>query len=98
MIKHMISQTRIATKAISANQFDNLAQMQRYRRLVEKYQNSSLIILGGEIDFINAAIAFKHIDRIDMSGICKLAAYENMFTTFKKINNYQISKITMHTL
>jgi hypothetical protein len=94
----MISQTRIAQKVIPQSQFDSLAQMQRYRRLVEKYRNSPLILLGDEIDFINAAIAFKHVDRIDMSGICKLAAYENMFTTFKKTNNDQINKITMPSM
>lgn len=84
MTTHRKKQIRIASKAIPQSQFDSLAQMQRYRRLIEKYNNTALILLGTEVDFIDFAIAFKHIDRIDMSGICKLAAYENIFTTFKK--------------
>jgi hypothetical protein len=77
-------QVRIASKAIKQSDFDSLAQMQRYRRLVEKYHNTPLILLGREVDFINLAITFKHLDRLDVSGVCKLAALENIFTTFKR--------------
>ncbi len=79
-----IENVKLASKAIPANQFDSLAQMQRFRRLVEKYHNSPLILLGGELDFIDVAIAFKHLDNLDMSDISKLATYEAIFTTFKK--------------
>jgi len=84
MKTHKMEQVSIASKAIKSTDFDSLAQMQRYRRLIEKYHNTPLILLGCEVDFINLAITFKHLDRLDVSGVCKLAALENIFTTFKR--------------
>lgn len=83
MNAHKKEQTRIAAKAISQGQFKDIPQMMRWRRLVEKYNHTALILNGSEVDFINACEAFMAIDILDMSGICKLAVYETMFTTFE---------------
>lgn len=84
MNAHRIEKTRIASKAIVQSQFINTPQMMRWRRLVQKYSHTALILYGTKEDFINACEAFCSIDILDMSGVCKLAAYENMFTTFNK--------------
>jgi hypothetical protein len=70
--------------AIPQHHFINLAQMQRWRRLVTKYTDSELVRNGKDFDFMNAARAFIAIDVLLISGVAKAAAFESIFTTFKK--------------
>ena len=77
------SNVSVASKALPQNQFQSLAQMQRWRRLVAKYHRSLLIRYGRREDFVNVAKAYLALENINMSPVAKAAAIEAMFGTYE---------------
>lgn len=73
---------KMAQNIISPQEFNDPAQMMRWRRLVDRNKNTALILNGSSSDIKAAAKSFTFIDQLIRDKSFKKLIIEILFTAF----------------